>query len=233
MYLRKDKQKYLHYIIKQDCLLFDRVKISLDEYFLKIKPKQIKSIDAKFMEPEFNTTRRFKQNIYEEKGNRIQPNTLKNNNNDLDNVQIYKIMGNNNIDLENNVQIINNNVVDKKIENTVGDTNTEEHDTPKPPESKSKVTFYNEITMRDYEALSIEEMFIYDNRSFKKYLKESLIRNNMILAIILKHSILDPIYIRISKFIFSISLIFGINAMLFNEDYIEQRVSGNYKVILY
>jgi hypothetical protein len=77
------------------------------------------------------------------------------------------------------------------------------------------------ITIPDLDYLHHNERLKYDKRDFKKYLKDDLIKTHSLFSMLCKYSITDPIGIRTSKIIFMFSFIFGYNALLYNDDYID------------
>jgi hypothetical protein len=261
--MRKNKEPLLEKLIKQDCQIFDRKKMTLNEYFLNSGSKNSNNV----IHPttnintdrvhEFNTSRPFNEmnqqtkppenlakNLNEpEQNNNLQ---LRDNINELDNidavnntVDIDAQGGNDNSlrnrrisnfplnpsDMKNNNIKIFNNYVDKDGTTTV-------HQTPQFNNSRSNsMSFLDNITMKDYESLTLSERFIYDNRSFPKYFLDNLRRTNIVISIFLKHSHIDPVYIRIAKLVFSLSLIFGTNAIFFTDSYIEKRAVSSNRVI--
>jgi hypothetical protein len=138
--------------------------------------------------------------------------------------------GINNVDGEKIDEIkIYHNFIDQKNPGDVTDPrSTDSHQNTQSgfrPFIKSK-----DITMMDYETLTHDERFKFDNRTFTKYLWDSMTRRNMILSIFYKYSVIDPSYIRVGKLVFAINLIFGFNAILFDDQYIDGRALGNYQV---
>src|SRR5690606_23274877 len=93
--------------------------------------------------------------------------------------------------------------------------------------------YTNEITIKDYENLSAKETILYDKRPFFKYIKDELIRSHKLVGIMFKRSLLTPHYITISKLVFELSLQFALNAILFSDYYIDERVNQPLRVILY
>jgi hypothetical protein len=124
----------------------------------------------------------------------------------------------NEINIHNNfVDEVNTSRELQPTDNNFGNLNTT---TAKPP--------VNNIIMRDYEDLTLEERLVYDNRTLVKYLWDNIARRHQLISIMVKNSVIDPIYIRTTKLIFSFALIFGFNAILFTDSYIEARAFGSY-----
>jgi hypothetical protein len=90
-----------------------------------------------------------------------------------------------------------------------------------------------QITIKDYEFLSVEDSMKYNKRTFFKYLWDGLVHRHRLISIFSKHSIVDPFYLRLSRFMFDISLIFGLNAMTYSDSYIELRALSTDKVFSY
>jgi hypothetical protein len=88
------------------------------------------------------------------------------------------------------------------------------------------------ITKKDLEELEDENLF-YDNRTFTTMLKDLLISNHDIIALIFKRSLIDPGYLRLLKFIFECSLQYAINAMLFTDGYIDIRQTKKNQVLIF
>jgi hypothetical protein len=131
--------------------------------------------------------------------------------------------------VQNDIKIHNNFVAIKNPDDNTKQEDVHNNSLKIDPEIV-KPDYTHRITMVDYETLNMSEMFVYDKRSFKKYLWDNCIRHNLLISIIFKHSLIDPIYIRIAKLVFCLSLMFGTNAMLFSDYYIELRANSDYKV---
>jgi hypothetical protein len=217
--------------------MFERGKTTLDDYFVNRTVADVVNKDNINLRREstgdFNTSR----HLQDEKDIQALPNEdiknqlklRENNLNDITNMDIDKTAekGKNNV---NDVQIHNNFVkknasIDMAHQN-FGIINSDVNNIMAP----QNIT---KITMRDYEALTIAERLQYDNRSLSEYIQNNLVRTNLLISIFAKHSIIDPIHIRVTKLIFLLSLIFGINAFLFTDRYIDKRAESYNKVILF
>jgi hypothetical protein len=64
---------------------------------------------------------------------------------------------------------------------------------------------------------------MFDNRSTIHHLRDSLIIEHSFVSILLKKSLKDPLFIRVLKLEFGLSMQFAINAMLYTDDYIDKR----------
>jgi hypothetical protein len=201
----------LEKIIKQDCLFVENKSTQfLNSHFfnrrLSTAPNALNT-----QEPEdLNTSRnlnipkrrsigdnkelKLKENIMDEFEN-VEP-VLDGNKNNGEEVQIYNnfVAQRTNIDMTHNENSFNNTITNN--------------------DRDAVVCPIHVITMRDYHCLTLELMLIYDKRNFRQYLVDNLVRDNLILSLIFKHSIIDPVYLRIAKLIFSFSLLFGTNAFL-------------------
>jgi hypothetical protein len=228
--IKKKNNSKLNNLIIQDCLMFDRTKTTLNDHFIKrmdLVPTEnvICSPTKNVLCPEEMNTSRYLQegeNPVKEKPNNL---ALKDNNfNDVENVENKTVenteKNEKDIEIHNNFVRANASIeIDPKNQQVANQTNI--------------TTTLNLITMRDYESLTLEERLVYDTRSFSVYFKQNLVRTNLIFSIIFKESIIDPIHIRLAKLIFSVSLIFGTNAFLFSDYYVEQRMAGGNKVYIY
>jgi hypothetical protein len=211
VYLRKNSLN-IDKVIIQDCLNIDRKTMAnLNEYF-GIRRSSMAS-NARGMklkdQGDLNTSRNLRTEIERDGDQQLK---LKENMGDFDNIVADKTILGDNMGDEIN---IHNNFVDKRRASVETDAvnNSEIAGTQSSFHKNGLV-----ITMRDYEYLTIEEMFTFDGRSFLKYLVENLVRRNLIISIIFKHSIIDPVYIRIAKAIFCFSLIFGTNALFISNN---------------
>jgi hypothetical protein len=80
----------------------------------------------------------------------------------------------------------------------------------------------NIITMLDYDCLLPNDSLKYDNRKNISYLKDILIIEHPLLSLIYKHSLLDPMFMRLLQLEFSLCMQVGINALLYSDAYIDQ-----------
>jgi hypothetical protein len=88
-----------------------------------------------------------------------------------------------------------------------------------------------EPTVKDYEDLSINEQLLFDKRPFSIYVKDIIFEEHRVINIVLKKSILVPLYIKINELVFEFSMSLAINALLFSADYIDKRATANDKVL--
>jgi hypothetical protein len=86
------------------------------------------------------------------------------------------------------------------------------------------------VTLLDYEELEPAEALIYDKRKIFAYLKDKLILEHPILAMILKKSLKEPLFLLLLQFEIVISMQFAINAMLYTDAYIDNRQNDDNSV---
>jgi hypothetical protein len=211
--------------IKQDCLIFDRKKVTPDEHFLKADKTNAKIEPVKVPKEDLNTSRNFKAENDEANLNNPDVLILKENINNSENITI-----------ENKTDLItahnNNNNNNEAIRNNYLELNPSQ-EVQTVTETKNNKNTIHQVTMRDYESLTLNERLTYDNRALTTYLKDTIIRYNLVISSFYKDSIVDPSYIRVAKLFFLANLIFTTNSILFTEDYIELRASNDNRVSLY
>jgi hypothetical protein len=218
VYLRKNNLN-IDKVIIQDCLHIDRKTMAnLNEYFGIRRSSMSSNVRGMKLKDEgdLNTTRNLKtENPATNREVENQQLKLKENMGDLDNIDAGGTFAGEKRDDE--IMIHNNFVVKRRA--SIETTNSEAGGSTEQPSTQS--SFHKNglvITMRDYDHLTLEEMFTFDQRSYLNYVVENIVRRNMIISIIFKHSIIDPVYIRITKAIFCFSLIFGTNAVFISNN---------------
>jgi hypothetical protein len=85
------------------------------------------------------------------------------------------------------------------------------------------------ITLEDYEALNYIDSLKHDKRTNLKFFKDKLFVEHSLFSLIFKKSLKDPIYLRMLKTVFTLSLQFAFNAILITDNFIDQ----NNQVIIY
>jgi hypothetical protein len=120
-------------------------------------------------------------------------------------------------------------VIEEK-ENNNDSNNSDANLNKASPKSENSEIIIKEPTNRDYESLNLKERMIYDKRTFKHFLIESIIEEHRIINIILESSILHPFYIKLNKLVFELSMGLAINALMYTADYIDTRATANDKV---
>lgn len=81
------------------------------------------------------------------------------------------------------------------------------------------------ITLKDYDELNPYEAIKYDKRSFLTLFWDHLKNENALFNLLFYNSVVDPLWIRIIFFYFSLSLLFASSAFFFSDDYIDARAS--------
>jgi hypothetical protein len=79
------------------------------------------------------------------------------------------------------------------------------------------------ITLHDYDCLTTRESIIYDKRTFKTYLIDNIKEHHRLIRLFCRTSIFEPIFIRTNELIFEMSLTCAISALMFTDDYIDNR----------
>jgi hypothetical protein len=82
------------------------------------------------------------------------------------------------------------------------------------------------ISMQDYESLISKDKLFYDKRSSLTIFTDFLCKNHPLLKLFFKKSFKDPAFLRQVSFVFSLSLMFAMNAFLFTDKYIDNRMNG-------
>jgi hypothetical protein len=79
------------------------------------------------------------------------------------------------------------------------------------------------ITNRDYEQLSVEERVQYDKRPFCILFWEGIKKGHDIISLFFRRSLIHPFFIRCMLFSFTLSMTFAMNAVLYDDTYIDKR----------
>jgi hypothetical protein len=214
--------------IVNDCRIFDKETMNLDEYFLHgrivekvehvVAPNQVgktenvsiilRPIEKKKTIQQVNSSNNYSIiNLPE----RNSPNNSKNEKNEKDLANNNYLKSKTNIENANSLYILE----DKDIK----DNSTHY--------IKEKI----QPTSKDFDELSIHEELLYDKRPFNVYVKDAIIKEHRIINIIFKRSLLHPFFIKMNKLTFELSMGLAINALLYTADYIDKRATANDKVI--
>jgi hypothetical protein len=199
-------------IIRQDCLIYNKETITLDEYFHKIPPKPIDRRN----DFDINSTRSLKDEALPPAKPNNEILQLNDNINNLESLDLHKFDNLNDPEFVNNKPKVNN-YVDKTIDEG-GDNNvviTNEH-----PEV---IKIYKGYSIKDYDTLNMKDLLKYENRSCFTIFWDNLILRHILFSIIFRHSLLEPVHIRASKLVFELFITLGFNAFLFTDNYIEFR----------
>ncbi len=130
----------------------------------------------------------------------------------------------------NNSLITDEHKVDKtNEENKANEENLPqeiENSNSKNEDIKPKKSFKQQnkdFTIKDYENLDLLKRLVYDKRTYFDYLWDSIRDDHMLFSIFFKNSLFIPSYIRIMKAVSMVSCIFGMNAILYTDDSIEEK----------
>jgi len=80
-----------------------------------------------------------------------------------------------------------------------------------------------EFPVKDYEKLTLREQLEYDKRPFWKYIKEKIFPEHIFINIFFLNTLFTPRYIRIIRCFIVLGVMFGFNAMLYQDDDIKAR----------
>jgi hypothetical protein len=83
----------------------------------------------------------------------------------------------------------------------------------------------HQITIKDYQELTIYELAFYDKRTFWLLYWDLLMEDHILLNVIFKRSIMDPLWIRLIYIVFNLSIMFALNALFFSDDLIDIRAT--------
>jgi hypothetical protein len=87
-------------------------------------------------------------------------------------------------------------------------------------------------TLRDYEELSPFDAVLCDKRPFKQMFLDNLTDEHVVVELIWRVSILNPLWIRILYFFFNLSINFAMNALFFSDALIDKRTESSESVSL-
>jgi hypothetical protein len=204
-------KNHLGDIIYSDCLLYDKDKLDMEEYYntKPVLPYEGKEVQINRIEDKSKieydvakSTSRSKISLYPNDPINIIENSPNNNNATIgiDNTMnsTKRISKSRNLENSNNIDI--------KLEST-----------------KTASDMYHEKTIKDYTTLTPTQIAKYDNRSFSTYLRDYLMRIHPFFYVFIRRSLMEPIAIRINLLITIINILFGVNALLFTDSIIEDR----------
>jgi hypothetical protein len=84
------------------------------------------------------------------------------------------------------------------------------------------------FTFKDYEkqpGARDQFEYIIDTRSSKQYFKEYLLNDCLPISLFAKTSYSDPMWVRFTHLITHLSILFCLNAMMFGDEYIDNRIN--------
>jgi hypothetical protein len=241
---KRDHEIKLEELIRTDCLYFDRLTSSVEDYF---NPRN------KQLEEGFGTT---------DKNKAIEPDKMSNKS--LDSKQQFKAEGNMNKTISSNNDGRGNNQINNLDQIDAKDNNPDKlvlRDNIVTPVNDNKevvmvnnfvdkekavdVTIsedknedptdevLNKITLPDYNCLKGNEVVVSDFRPSRRFLKDEILTYHLLIAMIFKISIVNPVFIRSTKLCLQLSLLFGFNAILYSDYYITQRALTNSTQVIF
>jgi hypothetical protein len=240
----------LNQFINNDCRIFEKGSMDMAEYFLNNKIVRIEALNPN--QPNVDqiipvgVAVNKQQQLVERSKSIIQPNTSHENYSRL-NLADNVIETNKDIEL-NSLESVNNlpanNFLKSKLSNKPENSmmkvieeknpDDEKADEKEDDEDKDNIDRNNlsieEPTAKDYSELSRHEQLIYDKRSFGAYLKEAVINEHRIISILFKKTLFHPLFIKVNKLIFELSMGLAINALMYTANYIDKRATANDKV---
>jgi hypothetical protein len=252
----------LNKYIQNDCRIFEKDTMKLDEYFLNKKIVNIESpeiIENANGDPNpvgvalSKVNRVFRSKSIAQFNINISENYSKiiladNNvaNSNYANLSQQEIQSKRDLESQEDGLMANNNFMKSKLNTTINlvqimeekgyridnkeEDNSSNNKNNEIVEIDKKELTIEEITEKDYKELTIQELLIYDKRSFKTYLKESIIKEHRIINIIFKRTIFQPLHIKLNKLVFELSIGLALNAIMYTANYIDKRATANDKV---
>jgi hypothetical protein len=218
LFIKVDIDADINKVIYYDCLFYDKKIMLIEDYFNREQEKlehihnKVGDSGKKALKAPFSWNRDTDKANNDILNLNIKPDTNADQKKDEDNV----------IQHNNFIDGINYN--SKSFSKDYEDSGQEANDKSK------KVEYNSPITIHDYDELGAMDIIEYDKRKFTKFLADELVMNHSIISLFFKKSLFDPVYIRIMKLIFQVSLQFCTNALLFTDDYIDARALNTQKV---
>jgi hypothetical protein len=218
--------KIFHY----DCQYFDKKKMDKESYFTKGKVKLLDH-NANASPANVGAPSRFiRSYTYVDRPTKkvndspcpspLAPAKLILNNNNFNEINLELAACDGNID---SVAVVNPTTVQNNF------INEEDQVYEVQPEVCDGLAQQVKVTLHDYKSLKVKD-FQYDKRSFLVYLRDELIVHHRLLSIVFKRSLISPIYLRLNKLIFELSMTFALSAMLFNDTLIDNRAEDSQNV---
>jgi hypothetical protein len=127
------------------------------------------------------------------------------------------------LNLKENVQAITSERNNININNSAHNTHNNQPEVAQP-------VFKRPITISDYEELDPKELLEFDQRTTLTYLKDLMILEHTILSLFFFKSLKFPLFMRVLKVVFNISMQFAVNAMLYTDDVIDARQTNKENV---
>jgi hypothetical protein len=86
-----------------------------------------------------------------------------------------------------------------------------------------KLKKFKEPTMKDYDELDPDIAIQLDKRPFFRLFFDFLVSENSLFELIFKRSIIEPLWIRIVMFIYNLSIMFAMSALLYSDDMVDSK----------
>jgi len=90
-----------------------------------------------------------------------------------------------------------------------------------------KVNLYDDLTSKDYNKMSPYEAATKDNRGFLRVFFHYLVNEHIVFRWIFKRSLMYPLWIELHFFCFRLNVLFMLNALIFIDRYIDQRIDNH------
>jgi hypothetical protein len=216
-------------ITYNDCQIFEKGKYDLDEYFTRGKAPE-----------RFNTNNNAQVFSYPRNVGMPRKNPIFKDQNDYERASVNtdkKLQLRDNAN-NNGSRSINNNAnngsnyidehdssFDSKEDNPVARNNFVEDQDPSKQGSfnQEKANLKSDITRLDYESLEPAQVYRFDNRSYCDYLSDEIIRGHRLANIIFETTLFCPLYVKVSRIVFDLTLKFCFNALLTTQADIDAR----------
>jgi hypothetical protein len=91
----------------------------------------------------------------------------------------------------------------------------------------------NTVSIPDYEELTPKQLLKHDTRTTWAYLKDLIIVEHQVVSLVFRKSIKEPLFIRAWMLVFSLSMQFAFNALMYTDDVIDKRQADKKDVFLY
>jgi hypothetical protein len=126
------------------------------------------------------------------------------------------------------LRLRDNNLTTDRCELQVNNYTTNENNIKKPD---TNTQGKKPITLADYGALSSVDLLKVDKRTTLVYLRDLLLLEHSAVSLVFKRSFKDPFFLRLYKFVFSVSMLFAMNALTYTDSYIDQQHTNPEQVI--
>lgn len=87
----------------------------------------------------------------------------------------------------------------------------------------NKIEISNMITLKDFDIMDVNDLLLFDKRSFLKFYWDSILTRHDFLRAFIYKTALKPFYIRIILFFLQISVAFALNAIFYSDSYISEK----------